>query len=279
MYSTRMEGRLRAQEVLARLAQEGLDVFSVDDLVERLNVPRPKAQDVASRLARANQARRLKAGVYLALEPSYWNRPERPLVANWHLVAARLAAPHPYYLAYYTAMELHRMIQHPLKTVFVATPVQKTRLAVGPVTFRFVKVTRRKFFGIEQRQLERGKAVDVTDLERTFLDCADRQDLCGGVEEIVRGFARRHDDLRADRLIRHVLELDQPVTTKRLGFLLEIVGHADPRLMWELERLARRLGNYAPLVPGARFERAERNRRWELTVNADPDRLLGAART
>lgn len=265
--------------MLAWLADEGLDVFSVDDLVERFHVPRAKAQDVASRLTKANQAHRLKAGLYLVLPPNYWKRPETPLVANWHLVAARLAAPHRYYLAYYTAMELHRMIQHPLTTVLVATTVQKPEVTVGPITFRFVKVTGRKFFGIEPRQLERGKAVDVTDLERTFLDCADRLDLCGGVEEVVRGYARRHDDLDRDRLLRHVLELDQPVATKRLGFLMEIVGHGDPKLMWELERLARRLGNYAPLVPGAPTEGADRNRRWELKVNVDPDRLLASART
>jgi len=273
------EPRIGAKDVFAWLAQEGQDTFTIEDLVEHFGVPRPNAQGVASRMARANKAHRLTRGLYLALEPHHWNRPETPLVANWHVVAARLATPSDHYLAYYTAMELHRMVQHPLTTIFVATIEQRPRLVVGPITFRFIKVTRRKFFGIEHRQVERGKAVAVTDLERTLLDCGDRLDLCGGVEEVVRGFARRHDDLDADRLLRYVVELDRPVATKRLGFLLEIVGHGEPKLMWELERLARRLRNYAPLVPGVTTEGAERNRRWELTVNVDPDRLLAVTRT
>lgn len=273
------EDRLRAQDVLAWLAHEGRDTFTIDDLVEHFHVPRPRAQDVASRMAKANRAHRLTRGLYLALEANHWNHPEMPLVANWHLIAARLAGADDHYLAYYTAMEIHRMVQHPLTTVFVATSVQRPRITVGPMTFRFVKVASGRFFGIEQRQLERGRAVEVTDLERTFLDGADRLDLCGGVEEVVRGFTRRHDDLNADRLLRYVLEFGRPVTTKRLGFLLEIAGHGEPKLMWELERLARRLGNYAPLVPGAPSEGARRSRRWELTLNADPERLLAATRT
>jgi predicted transcriptional regulator of viral defense system len=201
------------------------------------------------------------------------------VVANWHLVAKHLAGPNPYFLAYYTAMDLHRMIQHPLATVIVATTERIADVDVGPVTIEFARLPRAKFrFGHEPRQVERGKTVQVADLERTFLDAVDRMDLCGGIEEVVRGFARRHDDLDRERLLRYVVELDQPVATKRLGFLLEIVGHGDPRLMRELEAHAPRLKTYTRLVPG-RDEVLERNKRWELDVNADPDQLIEAART
>lgn len=270
--------RTRAQDVLSWLADQGLEAFTVDDLVEGLGLARDTARDVARRMARANQILRLRKGLYLVLEANYWNRPGTPLVTNWHAVAAYLAAPGPYYLAYYTAMELHRMLQHPLLTVTVATTEQKPAVKIAPVRFRFVKLTLRKFFGYEQRQLERGKAVNVADLERTFVDCADRLELCGGLEEVVRGFARRHDDLNPERLLRYMLQLDQPVTTKRLGFLLETVGHGDSKLMWELEEMAGRLRNYTPLVPGRPTAGADRSRRWELVINADRDRLLETAR-
>ena len=264
----------RGQDVLSRLAGEGLDFFTIDDLVDRVGLPRDAAQDVARRLAKANQVRRLKRGLYIVLDPAYWRRPDAGFVANWYLVAARLAAPDPYYLAYYTAMELHQMLQHPLVTVFAATTEQKPTVRVGIATFRFVRVTERKFFGFEERQIERGAAVAVADLERTFLDCADRIDLCGGLEEVARAFRRRHEDLDRDRLLRYVLELGKPVATKRLGFLLETIGHGDARLMWELERLAGQIRHYAPLVPGRATADAPKNKRWELLINADLDRLL-----
>lgn len=271
--------RLRARDILGWLADQGLEVFTIDDLVARFDVPRQTARDAAARMAEANQARRLKRGLYLALGPNYWHRPDTHLVANWHLVAGYLAAPDPYYLAYYTAMELHHMIQHPLSAVFVATTVQKSAIEVGPVRFRFVTLARHKFFGFEQRQLERGKAVNVADLERAFIDCVDRPDLCGGIEEAARGFARRHEDLNRERLLRYILELDLPVVTKRLGYLLEITGHGDPKLLRELERLAGTLRNYTPLVPGVDTAGAERDKRWKLLVNAGTDRLMAALET
>jgi predicted transcriptional regulator of viral defense system len=104
------------------------------------------------------------------------------------------------------------------------------------------------------------------------------QDLCGGIEEVVRGFARRHDDLDRERLPLFVVEFDAPVVTKRLGFLLEIVGHGDARLMRELERLATRLKHYTLLVPSGGAV-IERNKRWELEINADPERLMDAVTT
>jgi len=261
------------------VADQDLDVFTIDDVVERFDVPRKVARELAWRMGAKNQAHRVKPGVYLPLAPNHWGRPGTPVVANWHLVAKHLAGPNPYFLAYYTAMDLHRMIQHPLATVIVATTERIADVDVGPVTIEFARLPRAKFrFGHEPRQVERGKTVEVADLERTFLDAVDRMDLCGGIEEVVRGFARRHDDLDRERLLRYVVELDQPVATKRLGFLLEIVGHGDPRLMRELEAHAPRLKTYTRLVPG-RDEVLERNKRWELDVNADPDQLIEAART
>lgn len=271
--------QLRIRDVLAWVAEEDLEAFTLDDLVERFGATRNAAHALGYRLVAGNYARRLKQGLYLPLPANHWKRPETPLVANWYLVAKHLAAPDPYFLAYYTAMDLHRMIQHPLTTVFVATTGRKTDVQVGPTSFRFVRLVEDKFaLGHEPLQVERGKTVEAADLERTFLDAVDRPDLCGGIEEVTRGFARRHGDLERERLLRYVAELDQPVVTKRLGFLLEIVGHGDPRLLRELERRAGRLKTYAPLVPGG-GDIVERSKRWELDINVDPERLMDAVIT
>jgi predicted transcriptional regulator of viral defense system len=104
-------------------------------------------------------------------------------------------------------------------------------------------------------------------------------ELCGGLEEVVRGFDRRHRDLDREKLLRYILQFDGPVAAKRLGLLLELVGHGDVRLFRELERTTPRLGFYAPLEPGGEPQATERNRRWELDVNADMDKLLHALKT
>ncbi|MEP7224289.1 MAG: hypothetical protein ABI783_04940 [Actinomycetota bacterium] len=276
-----MEARQQAgnHDVLAWVADEDLDAFTLDELTQHFGMPRTTARQRAARLVKGNYVYRLKNGVYVPLPPNHWNRPETPVVANWHVIARHLAAPEPYFLAYYTAMDLHRMIQHPLRTVFVATTAEKANVDKKEVDFRFVRIPPQRFdFGHGPIQVPPGKQVEVADLERTFLDAVDRPDLCGGIEEVVRGFARRNADLERERLLRYAIEFDAPVVLKRLGFLLEIVGHSDPRVFRELERLAPRLKWYAPLVPGD-TPVFERNRRWELDINVDPERLMDAVTT
>jgi predicted transcriptional regulator of viral defense system len=267
------------RDVLTWVAEDDLDAFTLEELRAHFGLTRATARTRAARLVKGNYAYRVKNGVYVPLPPNHWNRPGTPVVANWHLVARHLAAPDAYFLAYYTAMELHRMIQHPLRTIFVATTKPKADVEKKEVAFRFIRLAPARFaFGHGPTQVPPGKRVEAADLERTFLDAADRPDLCGGIEEVARGFARRHADLDRERLLRYAIEFDTPVVVKRLGFLLEIVGHGDPRLFRELERLAPRLKWYPTLVPGG-DRIIERNKRWQLDVNVDPERLMDAVTT
>lgn len=264
-----------AREAVGRLADEGLTIFYIDDLERLLGLRPAQAWDLAYRLQRVHMATRIRKGLYALVPPADWGRPG-VLPANWYLTAAAIVHPAPYFLAYYTAMELHRMTRHPLRTVFVAVVRQRRGVEAGRVRFRFITVNKDRFFGSEERVVEEGRTVRVADLERTFLDCIDRPDLCGGLEDVARGYAHRRGDLNLDRLLRYVLQLDQPTLTKRLGFLLEVVGHGDPELLWELERLAGRLKRYVPLDKTAQYE-GVRNKRWELVINTEVDRLLRAA--
>lgn len=270
---------VRTRDILAWIADKDLEAFTLEELMEQFGLERATAYARTNRLAKDNYVYRLKNGVYVPLAANHWQRRDIPVVANWHVIARHLAAPAPYFLAYYTAMELHRMIQHPLRTVFIATTEQKSDIDKDEVTFRFVRIPQRRFpFGHAPMTVPPGKHIEVADLERTFLDGVDRLDICGGIEEVVRGFARRHADLERERLLRYAIEFDAPVALKRLGFLLEIVGHGDARLLRELERLTPRLKWYAPLVPGV-SPMLERNKRWQLDINVDPERLMDAAAT
>lgn len=113
-----------------------------------------------------------------------------------------------------------------------------------------------------------------------FIDCVDRPDLCGGIEEVVRGFLRRSRDLDPDRLLRDAHRSDRPVVMKRLGYLLELVGHPDRELIGELERAAGRLGRSVPLDETKPVREGDaRDTRWELVLDVDPQGLLRGART
>ena len=269
--------RTDPNQIIAHLAAEGVRAFTIPELRDRFALDAQQARGLAYRLARRNLIRRVKRGMYTILDPADWQG-RHAVGVDGYWAAANAVRGEPYYLAYYTAMEFHEMLQHPLRTVFVAVRKQHRPLAFGAIQIRFVTLAAGKFFGDEDRRTDQGHVVKVAQLERTFLDCADRPELCGGIEEVFRGFVRRTGDLDADRLLRFVHRLGKPVVTKRLGLLLELAG-GDPELLLELEQTAGRLKRFVPLDRTAPIDGAQRNRRWELIVNTDIPRLFAAART
>ncbi len=273
-----MAERITLRDAVGALAEKGREFFTIDDLAGLLGVPPQRARVLAARLAKANLVRRVKRGLYALLPPTDW-RDRTGYAVNWYATAAELVRGDPYFLAYYTAMEIHQMTQHPLRTVVVATTGRRRGTQVGPVRFRFVTLAEKRLFGFEHRRIEGGWNVAVADLERTFIDCVDRPDLCGGLEEVFHGFDRRHGDLNRDRLIRYLLQFGEPAAVKRVGFLLEAVGHADPPLLWELERLARRQDRYLPLTKNRPHQGGQKNRRWGLVVGEDLLALVRQGRT
>lgn len=265
------------EEAVTRLADKGLVLFGIENLERELKIEPALARTVAHRLQRANKAFRIKRGLYALVPLADWARPGA-LPIDWYLAAAAAADPALYFLTYYTGMEIHKMTQNPLHTVFLAVTQQRREINLGQARFRFVTVKPEHFFGFEDLRVQETKTVKVADLERTFIDCVDRFDLCGGVEEVFRGFARRHDDLDPDRLLRYLNRLDRPTLTKRLGFLLETVGHGDRELLMDLQRTAGRIKHYLPLDTTAPLE-GSRDRNWELVINTDIRRLLRSAST
>lgn len=266
--------RWSREEVVSDLTEAGLDFFTADDLVARLGLSEGQARKTLERLVGANQARRLQRGLYALVHPADWNRPAAGYAPNWYLTAARLIAPNTYFIAYYSAMEIHAMLQHPLRTVFVATPVQKKQVVLDPMRVRFVTLRPSRFFGFEEKEVEPGRSVFVATLERTFVDCATRPALCGGLEEILAGYRRRLDDLDPTKLLSVLSRLAEPTITKRVGFFLEHAGLDQPTLLNDVERVAGRLGRYVPLVPGAvKTAGAWRDKRWELEINVPREEL------
>lgn len=255
-------------EVISALADRRLEFFSVSDLQEALGLTSGQAKKILERLVDDRQARRIQRGLYALADPADWHREDESYTNNWYVTAGRLISPKPYYLAYYTAMEIHAMLSHPLLTVFAATTVQKKQVVMAPVRFRFITLSQRRHFGHETRDVGGEEAVNVATLERTFIDCVDRPKLCGGLEEIVSGFRRRHHDLQQDRLLKFVYRLDESTIAKRLGFLLQTVGYKDEAVLQELEMCGSSLGRYVQLVPGAVVTQgAWRSKRWGIDVN------------
>lgn len=134
--------------------------------------------------------------------------------------------------------------------------------------FVVVTLSAHRFFGFHPQWFD-GEKVQVTDVEKTLVDCLDRPDLCGGIVEAAKGIriAWQEGRLDCEKLLQYALRMGNRAVIKRFGFIVEAVGLASAQ---EMEPWRAQLSSgYSPLDPQLPTE-GRYDSRWRLLVNLDP---------
>ncbi|MBN1978378.1 MAG: type IV toxin-antitoxin system AbiEi family antitoxin domain-containing protein [Anaerolineae bacterium] len=255
-------------ELLLRLSAEGKSIFSITDAQAITEKSHRATSNLLSQMARRGWLVRLAPGKYLIvpLEAGLESIP----MADRYVIAREVLGPLPYYISHYSAMELHQMTTQPVNTVYVTVPRQRASRAIADVEYRFVYANPRSFWGWEPIWATDQEQVQVSDLEKTLLDCAARPHLCGGLGELAKGLWLRKDSLDESRLVTYIQRLDHKAAAKRIGFLLETYSLGRPETIAALQSLVN--PSYELLDPTLPDEGPYRAR-WRLRVNLDPEEL------
>lgn len=261
-------------ELLLRLSAAGTPIFSVADAQAITGKSYEAVTALLSQLVRRGWLVRLVPGKYLIvpLEAGLESIP----MADRYVVAREVLEPLLYYISHYSAMELHQMTTQPVNTVYVTLPRQRASRTIAGVEYRFVYANQRSFWGWEEVWATHHDQVQVSDLEKTILDCAARPGLCGGLGELAKGLWLRKDGLDESRLVTYARRLDHRAAARRVGFLLETFTLGSPETIAALQSLVNpRYALLDPSLPDAGAYRA----RWRLRVNLDPKELESAVWT
>ena len=255
-------------DLLLRLSAEGKTIFSIADAQAVTGKSHRVTSNLLGQMVRKGWLVRLVPGKYLIvpLEAGLENTP----LADRFVIAREVLGSLPYYISHYSAMQLHQMTTQPINTVYVTVPRQRPSRAIAGVAYRFVYANPRAFWGGEPIWATDQEQVQVSDLEKTLLDCAARPHLCGGLGELAKGLWLRKDSLDLGQLVAYAPRLDHKAAAKRIGFLLETYDLADSETIAQLQTLVNR--RYAPLDPTLPDQGPYRAR-WRLRVNLDPEEL------
>lgn len=245
------------------------EVFTVDEFRDRLD---PSAADhsVWLRLSHAKErgwVDRVTRGVYVSRVGVFAARQPDPLV-----VASKLAADAV--LVYHSALEASGVAHSAFFQATVASVSAPRSLTFRDVEYRRVRErpqlndasTRERYTQMARRG---DYLVRTTSRERTIVDCLDRPDLSGGLEEVLRSVGG-FPSLRVDDVLGYLDLLDSPTATSRVAWALFAVP--DQWLLTEqhAERFRKRLGRGPYYL--ARSKRAMRFvNEWRLYVPADVD--------
>jgi len=255
----------RESRLLARLAGTGHQIISVDDIETTLEVPPNTAREIASRLTEKGWLDRLFPGTYLIIPLTAGE--EAVYTTHEYLIAAHVAEP--MYIGYYSALSHHGLTEQVPRTVYVVTPTRAQSQEIHGVPYRVTTVTERKFFGFEPTSIE-GTTVQVSDLEKTLVDCADHPEFCGGLRELATGM--RTADERGcewDTVGEYLERLDNGAATKRIVYLADQLGIDLPA---REELVASFTSGYSPLDP-TRPDTGSTDSTYRLRINVEPAML------
>ncbi|WP_049934382.1 type IV toxin-antitoxin system AbiEi family antitoxin domain-containing protein [Haloplanus natans] len=255
----------RESRLLARLAGAGHQIISVDDIETTLEVSPNTAREIASRLTEKGWLDRLFPGTYLIVPLTAGE--EGMYTTHEYLIAAHVAEP--MYIGYYSALSHHGLTEQVPRTVYVVTPTRAQSREIHGVPYRVTTVTERKFFGVEPTSIE-GTTVQVSDLEKTLVDCADHPEFSGGLRELAT--AMRTADERGcdwDTVGEYLERLDNGAATKRIVYLADQLGIDLPA---REELVASFTSGYSPLDP-TRPDTGSTDSTYRLRINVEPATL------
>ncbi len=255
----------RESRLLSQLAGAGHQIISIDDIETTLEIAPNTAREIASRLTKKGWLDRLFPGTYLIIPLTAGE--ESVYTTHEYLIATHIAEP--MYIGYYSALSHHGLTKQVPQTVYVVTPTRAQSREIHGVPYRVRTVTERKFFGLEPTSIE-GTTVQVSDLEKTLVDCADHPDFCGGLRELAT--AMRTADARGcawDTVGEYLKRLDNGAATKRIVYLADQLGIDLPAREELIESFT---SGYSLLDP-TRPNTGSTNSTYRLRINVEPATL------
>ena len=253
----RTSGRL-----LATLAERGQVLFTTADATEILDGDPQTVAKLLHDLVQRKWLKRLEKGKYMLLPLA--SGLEGHYTYHEFVIAASLLSP--YYISYWTALNYYGFTEQVSRTIFVATTARKQEVSFSGLTYKFVTLVPRKFFGFTQEWIE-DQGVNVATPEKTIVDCLDHPEYAGGIVEAAKGmwYGTEEGRLDFDMLTRYAERMGNRTIFKRLGHLAEVLELPIGERYIEAWRgkISAGYGILDPLAP----REGDYDSRWKLRVN------------
>ena len=266
-------GKNEAQ-LLSILSSRDKTIFGIEDAQNVTGTSPVATRLLLSDLVKKKWLIRLTSGKFLIVPFSAGQDGEHS--ENWYLIAKNLIGPFPYYISYYSALEINEITIQPVFKIYISTPVRRQPKKILGATYQFIYIQEKDIWGIEDVWVTQSQKVKVSDLERTIIDCLNRQEFCGGISEIAKGIWIKRNNIDYQKIVKYLKQFNRKSVAKRLGLILETYGIGEDKIISEIKKLIS--PSYALLDPtlenSGRFLDS-----WKLRLNVDPDELLDITKT
>jgi predicted transcriptional regulator of viral defense system len=244
--------KMRNIDVLKALASKG-NSFTLDDSAKINRVDRSSLRKMLFRMEKRGWIERIEKGKYLIIP---LDAQKGKYTLNEFVIGSLLVNPNC--IAYWSALNYYGFTEQIPTTVFIQTTSRKKKqdIDIFGVHYRIVRLKDEKFFGMRKEWIE-DTQINITEKEKTLVDCLDKPHFCGGIIEVAKALNNRDFDKR--KLLRYAKRMKNTGVVRRLGYFDEFYS-----LGLKIPRPDTR--NYLlldPSMPKKGFKSAK----WRLIVN------------
>ena len=251
------------------IRRKGLDVIQTRDLAQLLNKSLTHTKNLIARLSAKGALSRIGRGRYVVIPDDVLYQ-RRGYVGDPLILMDQIMRGERYYVGYQSAANFHGLTHQIPYDTSVAVQRQRKPLKLGSSTIRFIRINEKKFFGFREERYSNA-VVNVSNLEKTVLDCLDRPDLCGGISETSRIIFAAIERINWDRLVEYLMMMDSKALAQRLGFILE--KFSDRKMIGVpgsvLDRVSEFVGPYVYPLDIRSPKRGKVSEEWRILENKD----------
>lgn len=228
------------QKIYSLLRKEGLQVFSLKDLVLLSGLDKTKAYNIIKALKKKNAIETLSSGTY-----SFKDTDDFVVGVYFN---------YPSYVSFLSALNYYGFSDNlPKKITLVSTKYKKHE------RFEHVCISKKRFFGYKKE----GEII-LAEKEKAFVDSLLFPKYSGGIKEISRILLENLEKLDIEKLISYSLKVESKMVLRRLGFILkDKLSKKNKQIL--LKRIGKGVGFLDPNIK----IRKNLNKEWLLYTNLE----------
>ncbi len=249
------------QQFIKLLVEYEIDIFSIDGIELQVQKKFRNLNEVIENLIDKGFISRIERGKYCQT-----NFREELVIGTFITKESAVA--------YWTALNHYGLTEQFSNTIYIQTTHLKKDKTIFGVNYKFIKVASRKRVGIAREGIG-NRIYNITDVEKTIVDCFDLPQYSGGYAELIR--AVEHAKLNGGRMIEYCRAINNIAVTKRIGYLVELY---DKKGMKSFIRYAKKQVNPKyNLFDAQGLDKGEFIRDWKLRMNISREDILDIAFT
>ena len=254
--------RKRGKSITSHIKNLMIDrkLITIEEMLRNHKSERKSLYVALSRLQKKGRIERIEKGKYMIIP---LGAEKGKYTLNEFVIGSLLVKP--YTIAYWSALHYYGLTEQIPNTVFIQTTTRKKNqiIEIFGVRYKIVKIKETKFFGIKKTWIEETQ-INITDKEKTIVDCLDKPQYCGGIVEVAK--ALKNGNFDKNKLITYVKEFGNSGVIRRLGYLCDLL-----QIDISLPRIDTRSYLFLdPTMP----HKGSKSAKWRLIVNLD-EKVLG----